>query len=96
MGMEDPQHLLTCVREEFLCITGICDRLAFLRIAMAACQYTSTLSAGEQIILQLDVSQVDIGDIPNEYPPHFENTFPLVRGPHRAASSVIDLVSYSA
>lgn len=89
--VEDPQHFLTCIREEFLCITGICDRLAFLRIARATCQYTSILPVGERIALQLDVPEVDIGDIPNEYPPHFENTFPFVRGPHCAASGVIDL-----
>jgi hypothetical protein len=90
VGIEDSQHLLTCIRKKLLRIAGICDRLAFLRVTGVASQYTTHL-AYEQIALQFDVAQVDVGDVPDENPPHFEYTLPLVRGPYCAASGVIDL-----
>ena len=42
-------------------------------------------------ILESDMAQTGVGNVANEDPPDFEDTFPFVRRPHRAAAAVIDL-----
>lgn len=88
--MEDSEHLLPSVRKELLSIPRVGDGLAFLRVAKQGHQWEKfNRRLGNP--LQLDMSQVNIRNVTNKYPPDFEDSLPLVGSPDSTASGVIDL-----
>lgn len=93
VGMEDSEHFLTCIGKKLLRIPRIGDRLTLLGVADDTQKRSESISSVKAFpsSLQLDMSQVDVGNVPNENPPHFEHTLPLVRCPYGTTASVVDL-----
>lgn len=65
------------------------------QVFVLACYYRSISKCQVEgrSSLQLDVTEVHVGNVSNKYPSNFENAFPLVRRPHGAAPRVVDLHS---
>ena len=91
MGVEDAQHLLSSIRKQLLRITGVRNRLPFLRVANS--QSVSYHGCNIKCIdaLEADVTQAGVGNVTDKDPSHLEDTFPLVRRPHGAAPRVVNL-----
>ena len=93
--MEDAQHLLSSIRKQLLRITGVRNRLPFLRVANSQ----SVSYHGRNIkcidVLEADVTQAGVGNVTDKDPSHLEDTFPLVRRPHGAAPRVVNLKQYN-
>ena len=91
MGVEDAQHLLSSIRKQLLRITGVRHRFAFLRVATSPSVYHGCNMENRIDVLEADVTQAGVGNVTDKDPSHLEDTFPLVRRPHCAAPSIVDL-----
>lgn len=69
------------------------ENLSQVSVLACYCRSISKFQIEGGSSLQLDVTEVHVGNVSNEYPSHFENAFPLVGRPHSAAPRVVDLYS---
>lgn len=91
VSMEDTKHLLASFRKQFLSITRIRNGLTLLSIAVN--RFSKKPKGREnrdENPLQSDMAKRSIGNIPDENPPNFEHTLPLVGCPNGTAPRVID------
>ena len=89
--MENPEHLLASFGEELLSVSRIGHRFPLLSVTAREMHMSWMWRHIRRYILELDVPQVHIGNVPDKNPPNFEHTFPFVGCPHRAALGVIHL-----
>lgn len=89
--MENPKHLLASFGEELLSVSRIGHRFPLLGVTARKMRRSWVWRHIGRYILELDVPQVDIGNVPDKNPPNFEHTLPFVGCPHRATPSVIHL-----
>ena len=91
--MEDAQHLLSSIRKQLLRITGVRNRLPFLRVANS--QSVSYHGCNIKCIdaLEADVTQAGVGNVTDKDPSNFEDTLPLVGSPDSAALGVVNLAN---
>ena len=95
MSVEDAQHLLSSIRKQLLRITGVRNRLPFLRVANSQSVSYHGCNIKCIDVLEADVTQTGVGNVTDKDPSHLEDTFPLVRRPHGAAPRVVNLKQYN-